>query len=161
MFAPGSFLTAGPSAASVTSAEDQEDEEYVPPKAETRDIREEGEVFNRRCKLFYLAPDTKEWKERGVGCAHLKPAGDAARGKAQLIIRADNTLGTILLNILVSKEMTLSVNKNNLSLACVPNPPLPRATKAEPEVRPVPFLVRLKAESDAKELLEKIDQIRA
>ncbi|PAA70466.1 hypothetical protein BOX15_Mlig008447g2, partial [Macrostomum lignano] len=158
LFGLGGFAAASAAAAS-SSQEEQEDEEYEPPKPETREIREDGAVFSQKCKLFYMAAgEAKQWKEKGVGCVHVKPAEAEGGSRAQLIVRADNTLGTIMLNTLVTKDMKLSVAKNNLSLACPPNPPMPKS--ANDDRRIVPFLVRLKTEADAKELLAKIDGLR-
>lgn len=44
--------------------------------------------FLRRCKLFYKKDN--EFKEKGVGTLHLKPA---AGQKTQLLVRADTNLG--------------------------------------------------------------------
>uniref|UniRef100_A0A1I8F2H9 RNA helicase n=1 Tax=Macrostomum lignano TaxID=282301 RepID=A0A1I8F2H9_9PLAT len=138
LFGPGGFAAASAAAAS-SSQEEQEDEEYEPPKPETREIREDGAVFSQKCKLFYMAAgEAKQWKEKGVGCVHVKPAEAEGGSRAQLIVRADNTLGTIMLNTLVTKDMKLSVAKNNLSLACPPNPPMPKS--ANDDRRIVPFL---------------------
>lgn len=41
-----------------------------------------------RCKLFYKKDN--EFKEKGVGTLHLKPAGNE---KTQLLVRADTNLG--------------------------------------------------------------------
>jgi len=41
-----------------------------------------------RCKLFYKKDN--EFKEKGVGTLHLKPA---ANEKTQLLVRADTNLG--------------------------------------------------------------------
>lgn len=45
-------------------------------------------VFLHRCKLFYKKDN--EFKEKGVGTLHLKPAGNE---KTQLLVRADTNLG--------------------------------------------------------------------
>lgn len=44
--------------------------------------------FLHRCKLFYKKDN--EFKEKGVGTLHLKPAGNE---KTQLLVRADTNLG--------------------------------------------------------------------
>lgn len=44
--------------------------------------------FVHRCKLFYKKDN--EFKEKGVGTLHLKPAGNE---KTQLLVRADTNLG--------------------------------------------------------------------
>lgn len=47
--------------------------------------------------------------------------------------------------------------KNNVSLICVPNPPI--NPKDDPAT-PVPMLIRVKTAEDADQLLEKMDEIR-
>ncbi|KAL7061484.1 hypothetical protein AAHC03_01711 [Spirometra sp. Aus1] len=140
-----------------SSTNDAEDEEYVPPKPEVREIKEEGSVFTMRCKLFYKKAD--QWTERGLGNLHIIPSDDQ---KFQLLIRADTNLGNILLNILMTKDIPVRLQKNNITFACVPSPPLPgdKETDASSPARPVPMLVRVKTEDMAKELLKNLDKYR-
>ena len=52
---------------------------------------------------------------------------------------------------------TQRMGKNNVMMACVPNPPLdPKKTEAE--TSPVPLLIRVKTGDDADELLQQIDE---
>lgn len=66
-------------------------------------------------------------------------------------------VGNILLNISVSKELPMQLQKNNLTFVCVPFPALPASKE---ESVPVPFLVRVKTEEAAKELLAELDKHR-
>ncbi|VDM04114.1 unnamed protein product [Schistocephalus solidus] len=209
-----------------------EDEEYVPPKPEVREIKEEGSVFTMRgafgvgpqtdlmetkkfsislqsayacssvvwrsthvfyrlqpllyqmatcdegrfvsvisafdvgfvqliplskCKLFYKKAD--QWTERGLGNLHIIPSDDQ---KFQLLVRADTNLGNILLNILVTKDIPMHLQKNNITFACVPLPPLPgdKEPDASSPTRPVPMLIRVKTEDMATELLKNLDKYR-
>merc|ERR1712150_30360 len=95
------------------------DAEYQPPKNEVAEVKEEGAFYTKRCKLYFKKGET--WQEKGLGNLHLKPCS----GKTQLLIRADTNLGNILLNIMLSSSMPMGrQGKNNVSLMCVPNPPL-------------------------------------
>ncbi|XP_044306759.1 nuclear pore complex protein Nup50 [Varanus komodoensis] len=130
-----------------------EDEEEEPPKAVVNEIKEEDAFYSKKCKVFYKKDN--EFKEKGVGTLHLKPAGNQ---KTQLLIRADTNLGNILLNILVPPKMPCSrTGKNNVLIVCVPNPPIDEKNATTP----VPMLIRVKTSEDADELhnilLEKKD----
>lgn len=153
--APGGFSFAvGSSQPSSSSggAEGKDDDEYVPPQVETVEHKEEGALYSKKCKLFYQKDGA--WVERGVGFLHLKKPDD----KAQLLVRADTTLGNILLNIRLSESMPLSrQGKNNVSMMCVVNPPIPKVT----DDKPIPMLIRVKTGDDADELLDKMKEIRS
>ena len=72
-----------------------------------------------RCKLFYMKDGS--YADKGVGHLHLKDVS----GKTQLIIRADTTLGNVLLNIVLNSAMPVAKQgKNNVVVSCVPNPPI-------------------------------------
>lgn len=130
----------------------KDEEEYVPPKPEVKEIEEEGSLYSKKCKLFYQKDGA--WTERGVGHLHLKKIDD----KTQLLVRADTNLGNILLNIMLSPSVPLQKQgKNNVSMVCVPNPPVD--PKAE-EQKPVPMLIRVKTSDDADELLAKMNEMK-
>ncbi|XP_029651217.1 nuclear pore complex protein Nup50 [Octopus sinensis] len=134
----------------VKGSNPDEEDEYVPPKAEVKEIKEEGSVYSKRCKLFY--EKDKNWIDKGIGNLHVKPFQD----KAQLIIRADTNLGNILLNIMLFPTMQLKrQGKNNVSLVCIPNPPL---TKGGTENKPVPLLIRVKSGEEADDLLAQLNK---
>ncbi|VDD74002.1 unnamed protein product [Mesocestoides corti] len=139
-------------------SEPADNEEYVPPKPEVKEIKEEGSVFTIRCKLFYKKSD--QWTERGLGNLHIIPSGD---DKFQLLVRADTNLGNILLNIMVTKDIPMQLQKNNITFACVPSPPLPGASQndeATSSPRPVPMLIRVKNDEAAENLLSEIEKHR-
>ncbi|KAL3314781.1 Nuclear pore complex protein Nup50 [Cichlidogyrus casuarinus] len=81
------FLSNQPIAQTDDVAND--DEEYVPPEAEKSTRKEEGSVYDVRCKLFARIADS--WKDKGIGNAFIKPIESESK-KFQLIIRADTTL---------------------------------------------------------------------
>uniref|UniRef100_A0A673UK01 Nuclear pore complex protein Nup50 n=1 Tax=Suricata suricatta TaxID=37032 RepID=A0A673UK01_SURSU len=130
---------------------DEEDDE--PPKVVVTEVKEEDAFYSKKCKLFYKKDN--EFKEKGVGTLHLKPA---ANQKTQLLVRADTNLGNILLNVLIPPNMPCSrTGKNNVLMVCVPNPPLDEKNATVP----VTMLIRVKTGEDADELhkilLEKKD----
>lgn len=66
--------------------------------------------------------------------------------------------GNILLNIRLSESMPLTrQGKNNVSMMCVVNPPIPKVA----DDKPIPMLIRVKTGEDADELLNKMKEIRS
>ncbi|KAM3832862.1 nuclear pore complex protein Nup50 isoform 2-T2 [Vipera latastei] len=131
------------------------EEEEEPPKVVINEVKEEDAFYSKKCKVFYKKDN--EFKEKGVGTLHLKPASNQ---KTQLLIRADTNLGNILLNILVPPKMPCSrTGKNNVLIICVPNPPIDEKNATVP----LPILIRVKTSEDANELhkilLEKKEEV--
>ncbi|NWR85878.1 NUP50 protein, partial [Furnarius figulus] len=121
-----------------------EEEEEEPPKVVVNEVKEDDAFYSKKCKLFYKKDN--EFKEKGVGTLHLKPAGNE---KTQLLVRADTNLGNILLNVLIPPKMPCTrTGKNNVLIVCVPNPPI---DEKNPTV-PVTMLIRVKTSEDADEL---------
>ncbi|KAG5450938.1 Nuclear pore complex protein Nup50, variant 2 [Clonorchis sinensis] len=153
------FVPASNASSVTTNPTDEDNEEYQPPKPVVREIKEEGSVFSVKCKLFYKLDS--EWKERGVGNLFIKPISD---GKFQLLVRADTNLGNILLNILMTKDIPVKLQKNNLTLVCIPSPPLPlpqsKQSGDDGNPKPIPMLLRVKSEESASELLKQFDKYR-
>ncbi|KAK3612495.1 hypothetical protein CHS0354_024465 [Potamilus streckersoni] len=130
----------------------QDDEEYVPPKPEVMEVQEEGSLYSMRCKLFYQKDGA--WVERGVGSLHLKSINE----KTQLLIRAETSLGNILLNIMLGPSIPFKKQgKNNISFVCVPNPPI---NHKEPKQQPTSMLLKVKTEDEANELLQKLNELK-
>ncbi|XP_039397513.1 nuclear pore complex protein Nup50 isoform X4 [Mauremys reevesii] len=127
------------------SSEDKGDEaEEEPPKTVVNEVKEDDAFYSKKCKLFYKKDN--EFKEKGVGTLHLKPAGNE---KTQLLVRADTNLGNILLNVLVPPKMPCTrTGKNNVLIVCVPNPPIDEKNSTVP----VTMLIRVKTSEDADEL---------
>uniref|UniRef100_A0A8C5RYZ9 Nuclear pore complex protein Nup50 n=1 Tax=Laticauda laticaudata TaxID=8630 RepID=A0A8C5RYZ9_LATLA len=132
-----------------------DEEEEEPPKVVINEVKEEDAFYSKKCKVFYKKDN--EFKEKGVGMLHLKPASNQ---KTQLLIRADTNLGNILLNILLPPKMPCSrTGKNNVLIVCVPNPPIDEKNATVP----LPILIRVKTSEDADELhkilLEKKEEV--
>lgn len=127
---------------------DDEAEEYTPPKPDHKPVTEEGATYTKRCKVFIK--QGKEYSDRGIGNLLLKPVDG---GKTQLIVRADTSLGNILLNFLVSSTLPVQrIGTNNVAVVCIPTP------DAQPP--PVTVLLRVKTSDDADELLETLENIK-
>jgi nuclear pore complex protein Nup50 len=122
-----------------------QDDEDEPPKVTFTPVTEEGAVYSKRCKVF-LKKDAS-FQERGVGTLYLKPAGE----KMQLIIRADTSLGNVLVNTLLTAGLPLRrMGSNNVMLVCIPTPDV--------QPPPVPLLIRLKTGDDADEVFNKLKE---
>ncbi|XP_014219582.1 nuclear pore complex protein Nup50 [Copidosoma floridanum] len=126
--------------------EEKEDDDDEPPKPDFKPITEEGSIFEQRCKV-YVKKDGN-YSDRGVGTLFLKPAPN---DKMQLIIRAVNSLGNILLNTMLTESIpTKKLNKNSVMIVCLPLP------TAKPP--PVATLLRVKTEEEADALLEALEK---
>jgi len=89
-----------------------------------------------------------KYKDKGVGMLYIKKLNG---GKHQVVVRADNNLGTVILNILLQKSlplekksakdvMTIDVHGNN--------------------DKGMPILLRVKSEAEATELLNKLKEFQ-
>ncbi len=66
-----------------------------------------------RCKLFYKKENA--FTEKGVGMLFLKKVSGGE--KTQLIVRAETTLGNILLNVMLTPALTTQrMGKNNVMM---------------------------------------------
>jgi len=150
MATSGFSFGAPPKPAEGGSSATAEDAEYVPPKADVSEVKEDDALYTKRCKLFYQKDGA--WIERGVGNIHLKPCN----GKTQLVMRADTSLGQIILNIMLHASIPFKrQGKNNVSFMCIPNPPI---DPKNDDKKPVSMLMRVKTGEDADELLEQLDK---
>jgi nuclear pore complex protein Nup50 len=55
-----------------------------------------------RCKLFYKKG--AEFADKGLGMLHLKPV--ESTNKTQLLVRAETSLGNILLNVMLNNQVS-------------------------------------------------------
>jgi len=123
------------------------EDEYQPPKVEETEFDDEKDaLYTKKAKLFYSKDGN--YKEIGVGKLFVKPLDG---NKGQILVRADNTLGNILMNVKIpNKPEPSAVGKNNCLIPMVPNPPIDGVEGA------VPILIRVKTAEDRDELIETI-----
>merc|ERR1711892_302366 len=123
------------------------DDDYVPPEAEKAEFDDASDaLFHQKAKIFYMKD--KNYKEIGVGQLFVKPLDN---DKASLLVRADNTLGNILLNVTIPNAPAPSaMGKKDCMLSVIPNPPIDGVDGA------VPLLIRVKTPDDRDQLLELI-----
>lgn len=139
------FTFANVAAPPIDEKKGDEIDEDAPPKVEFIENEEKDSVFSKKCKLF--VKHDGNFADRGVGTLHIKPVKDA--DKTQVIIRAGTTLGTILLNIMLTESVPLQrMGKNNVMMVCIPTP--------DSKPPPTPILVRVKTGEEADELLETL-----
>jgi len=132
-------------------AKSEEEDDSSPAKLAVETIVESDAIYTKKCKLYYKKEGA--YVERGLGNVYLKQTEES---KLQVIVRADNALGNILLNIIMTDDIHVDrVGKNNVMIICVPNPPID--PKADPE--PVTFLMRVKTTEDADELKNKLNDL--
>ena len=124
------------------------EEEEALEVEKVKPVAEEGSLYSKKCKLFYKKEAA--YRELGLATVHLKLTHNR---KVQVVVRAETSLGNILLNVLVSEGVSVErVGKNNVMLIWLLNPPID--PKAEPE--PATFLLRLKTGQEADELKQKL-----
>jgi nuclear pore complex protein Nup50 len=88
------------------------------------------------------------FSDRGVGTLYLKPTPN---GKTQLLVRADTSLGNLLLNTLLTQSLPVKrMNKNTIMLICLPMP--------ESVPPPIPVLLRVKTGETGDELFESLNK---
>lgn len=109
----------------------------------------DGDLMAVRCKLFYKK--NSEYVELGVGVLHVEQLAEGSG--IRLLLRNDTALGKVLLNIRLNPQQPISVQKNNLLVVSIPNPPL---TVAYNDERPVTYLLRVKTNEIANNLLTTI-----
>ncbi|XP_053665347.1 nuclear pore complex protein Nup50 [Anopheles marshallii] len=120
-----------------------EADEDEPPKVEFTPVEEKDSLYSKRCKLFIKADGS--YSDRGVGTLHVKMVD----GKVQVLVRADTSLGNILLNIILNESVPLQrLGKNNVMMICLPTP------DAKPP--PTSVLLRVKTTEEADELYESL-----
>lgn len=114
-------------------------------------VVEEDSIFSIKCKIFVMKPD-KSYGERGVGNLFVKPVEEKV--KAQVIVRTETDTGKIIFNIVVSKNVPIKREKNNLILVTIPHP----TTEKSPA--PATCLIKVKTAEDAEKLLNCLEQFK-
>lgn len=168
------FTFPGVSVASTEKKEEKKEDtngEDEPPKVEFKQVEEKDAIFSIRSKLYYKKDG--QYKEKGVGMLHLKQTD----GVGQILLRADTSLGNIILNIGIPKALPVQrQGKNSVILMAPMNPPVdtacpkcnkkyenPQSSNAcenncTPEI--CALLLRVKTGDDADKLLEEITKLK-
>ncbi|CAL8121031.1 unnamed protein product [Orchesella dallaii] len=128
-----------------TQKEDEEENEE-PPENELVRVTENDAVYSIRCKVFGMV--NNQYKDKGVGTLYVKILSE---GKYQVVVRADNNLGTLILNILLNKSLPLEKKsaKDVMTVDIMGN-----------KGNPMPILLRVKSEEDANELLSQLKEFQ-
>jgi hypothetical protein len=136
----------------VTPAGDDDGENYEPPMVESVAVEEEGAVFSKPdIKFFEKAMGSNKFDMKGKGTVYVKKLDN---GKHQLIVRADNALGHLFMNVILTPSIPISVlkNKNVLIIA---------ATENDGIKETVSHLIRLTNDSEAQALADKLNAFKA
>uniref|UniRef100_A0A1A9ZY06 RanBD1 domain-containing protein n=1 Tax=Glossina pallidipes TaxID=7398 RepID=A0A1A9ZY06_GLOPL len=145
-----SFINSKASTAQSATAsdEEEEDEDDQPPKVEFKAVVEENAFYSKRCKVFVKKNDN--YVDKGVGTLYLKQIESTK--KTHLLVRADNNLGIVLVNLILSCGLPVKrMGKNNVMLFCLPTPETDKPTS---------LLLRVKTGEEADELLEAIEKYK-
>lgn len=97
------------------------------------------------CKVFGIVEGKP--KDKGIGMLYIKKLES---GRYQTVVRADNNLGTVILNILLQKSLPLNKNKNTVTTV----DPLANDKKG------MPIIIKVKTEDDATELIAKLKEFQ-
>lgn len=131
----------------VKPADNNEENEDQPPVQEDVSITEEGSVFDKKCKVFIKKDGN--YVDFGVGFLFLKLVGEDE--KCQLIVRANNKLANIIINVLISSSIPIQKQgKNNVMIVCCPTP----------DATPSAVLIKVKTGEDADQLLELMNKLK-
>jgi nuclear pore complex protein Nup50 len=104
--------------------------------------------------LFYFNDKEKKFSDRGIGNLFIKPSKD---DQYQLIVRADNKLANILLNVKLTSMFPVGKEAaKDVSYVCLPNPPIQNVDSQVP----CKFLFKVKTEADADELFAKLNEYK-
>ncbi|XP_039280230.1 nuclear pore complex protein Nup50 [Nilaparvata lugens] len=139
-------VSATPVNSNAGDGEAEAEETDEPPKPDFKPVQEDDAVYSKRCKVFIKKESG--YADLGVGTLYVKPvAGD----KHQLIVRADTSLGNVLINVLLSAGIPLQrMAKNNVMMICVPTPGAAAST----------VLLRVKTADEADQLLANLEKYR-
>lgn len=130
-----------------TDEDDSKEDQDAPPPVINETITEEGSVYEKKCKVFIKKDGS--FVDHGVGFLFLKLVGDEK--KCQMIVRANNKLASIMVNVLLSSSIPIQLmGKNNVMLVCCPTA----------DSKPSSVLLRVKTTQDAEELLNKLNELR-
>lgn len=153
-FKPAEAKSAETSGETKESEEPSDDE---PPKpVETNHAEEEDAVWTEKARLHYFKKAQSKYEVVGLGKLHLKQTN----GKCQAILRAEQALGNVILNIVMDKiknklEKQAGRKKTVTFLANIG-----RKIEIEDEENAVyQFLMTFSSEKIRDEFLEKVEEL--
>lgn len=124
------------------------------PEVKEKKFETENVVLEQRCKLYFNS-GTDGYKERGVGTFYIKEDPDTKKG--QILIRAENSTGTVLLNAAIYKNMPIKKQgKNNIIIMCNVQPEIPKYTELTNKM--CSFLFKVKGEDMVEALIAKLNE---
>jgi hypothetical protein len=129
-----------------TADENKDDsDDDSPPKPEFVPVVESDSLYTQRIKVYEM--QGKAYKDLGIGNLFIK---ELPGPKYQLVVRADNSLGTILVNVVLNASVLLKQNKPINILATVPSS----------EGKPTTYLFRVKEDSVGNELYSLLEKYK-
>lgn len=112
-------------------------------------VIESDHIFTVRCKVFVKKDD--KFNVLGVGNLYIKSI--AKSEKVQVIVRADNNLGNLLCNFVLSESIPIKRSgSKDVLLVCLPTPDV--------EPPPVPLIIRVKNSEEADKLSAVLEKHR-
>ena len=106
-----------------------------------------------RIKLYFRKG--KKYEALGRAWMHIKSLDS---GKHQLLVRAENSIGTILLNVLLAEQLPLNRMKKDVILSAMTKDP---GDPKDDTIKSVCYLIRTVSESDAQEVETKIKEYKS
>ena len=70
----------------------------------------------------------------------------------QLLMRNDTSIGNVMLNVRLTPEIPMMLNKNNVIVVCPPNPPIGKKEDGDS----LTYLIRVKTVQQAEQLYSTI-----
>lgn len=149
--APVTFGNAKPTSTESQKKEENNDEENDDDNKEEepqlQKVVETDYLHTARCKVFVKKDGN--FNVRGVGNLYLKSIESS--GKVQVIVRADNNLGNLLCNFVLSESIPIKrMGNKDVMLVCLPTPDF--------EPPPVPIIIRVKNSEEADELFSLLEK---
>lgn len=87
--------------------------------------------------------------ELGVGNLKVMHSSEQT---VQLLMRNDTSIGNVLLNVRLTSDIPMMLNKNNVIIVCPPNPPIAKREDTDT----LTYLIRVKTAQQAEQLYSTI-----
>jgi len=108
--------------------------EFVP-------VTEDEAIFSTRCKVFHKV--AHQFESRGIGQLYVQKTDD---GSHRILVRADNSMGNILLNMKLTSDIPLSLNLEKKQVITI-----------DPH-KPCPISFMVKTTDQAQDLFDVMDK---